>query len=64
MRIASRCLYLGCLLLFAASSGCQSLSNSGLLPGLAEAKREKQIVRLAENDPFPSPSDVGLKLLK
>ena len=64
MRTTLRCLSYGCLLLLAASAGCQSLSSSGMMPGLAEAKREKQIVRLATNDPFPSPSDVGLKLPK
>ncbi len=68
-------LVFGCLTLFRATglvaaglvvaglvvaSGCQGLSSSSLIPGLAESRRERQIVRQAENDPFPSPGDVGI----
>lgn len=42
------------------ASGCQGLSSSALIPGLAESRRERQIVRQAESDPFPSPGDVGI----
>lgn len=39
--------------------GCQSFAPAGL--GTLTAKqREQKIVKQAANDPFPSPSDVGL----
>jgi hypothetical protein len=31
------------------------------MPGRFASRDEKQIVKLAEHDPFPSPADVGLK---
>lgn len=51
----------GCLglVLAVAGSGCQGVGGSALLSGFSESKQEREIVRLAEHDPFPSPSDVG-----
>jgi hypothetical protein len=42
-----------------ASCGCQSLAL-GSMTGLSGTRQEKKIRQEAENDPFPSPSDVGL----
>jgi hypothetical protein len=53
-------LIFGCMTLVVVAAGCQGLSSPSLIPGLAESRRERQIVRQAENDPFPSPSDVGI----
>jgi|GEM_PF-2801852 len=50
-----------CLMLALATGGCQNLSSTSLIPGLAESRRERQIVRQAENDPFPTPSEVGIQ---
>jgi len=48
--------------LLTASSGCQSWQSSeGVIPGLWATKEERQIVHLAQDDPFPSPSEAGLK---
>jgi hypothetical protein len=42
-----------------ACTGCQAFAP-GAVPGAFAARDEKQIVKLAKNDPFPSPADVGL----
>jgi len=45
-----------------ACGGCQTMS---LLPGtssIISSKGEKKIQKMAKNDPFPSPSDVGMKI--
>jgi hypothetical protein len=47
-------------LAIAASSGCQSLAL-GSMAGFSAARQEKKILKQAENDPFPSPADVGLE---
>jgi len=39
--------------------GCQSFAPAGL-GALAAKQREQKVVKQAANDPFPSPSDVGL----
>ncbi len=57
-----RCVYAvsfvaSCLLL---SSGCQTWHASSAIPGLNGKKGEKLVLQQAKNDPFPSPSDVGL----
>jgi len=46
-----------------ASSGCQSW-HSAAIPGLASKQGERQVLRQAKQDPFPSPSDVGMKVTK
>jgi len=43
------------------SSGCQSWRSSSAINGLGSNQGERQILREAKNDPFPSPSDVGMK---
>ena len=40
-----------------AGVGCQSFAPTS---GIAAKSREQKIVKRAANDPFPSPSDVGL----
>lgn len=40
-----------------ACVGCQSFAPTS---GIATKQREQKIVKRAANDPFPSPSDVGL----
>jgi hypothetical protein len=57
----ARWLSCSCLTLCIAAGGCQALSNSSLVPGMEESRRERQIVRQAEYDPFPSPGDVGIR---
>ncbi len=42
-----------------ASSGCQTWRSSAI-PGLGSKQGERQVLREAKNDPFPSPSDVGM----
>lgn len=43
-----------------ASSGCQMWHSSSAIPGMASKQGERKVLREAKNDPFPSPSDVGL----
>ena len=43
-----------------ASSGCQALHSSAI-PGMSLESGDRQILRQAKQDPFPSPSDVGIK---
>jgi len=50
----------GCLVLVAAI-GCQSWQSSASLSGLTASKDERLVVKQAKNDPFPSPSDVGIE---
>ena len=61
LSMAARWLSGGCLTLCIATSGCQSLSDASLVPGMEESRRERQIVRQVEYDPFPSPGDVGIR---
>jgi hypothetical protein len=41
------------------ASGCQGLNGVALVPGMKQAKQERQILRQAKNDPFATPDDVG-----
>jgi hypothetical protein len=41
--------------------GCQTWNSSTGLPGLGKWQQERQVVKLAQNDPFPTPEQVGLK---
>ena len=43
-----------------AWAGCQSFAPADIT-GLAVSKEERQILKLAHADPFPSPADVGLE---
>ncbi len=57
-------LTVGFTLLFAfifVLAGCQTWQSSSGLPGWGFSKVERQIVKLAKNDPFPSPKQVGLE---
>jgi|GEM_PF-6411779 len=66
-------LTVGFALLFAfifVLAGCQSWQSSPGLPGLGFSKPglsfskvERQIVKQAKNDPFPSPKQVGMEAL-
>lgn len=47
-----------CALLAVGAAGCQQLASSEL-PGLADS-HEKRLSRLAQQDAFPSPQDVGI----
>jgi len=47
-----------------ASSGCQTWHASSAIPGLKSKQGERQVLREAKNDPFPSPSEVGMKVTK
>jgi len=54
----------GCLggcLVFVAALGCQSWLPSSALSGLTATQGERLVVKQAKNDPFPSPSDVGIQ---
>lgn len=43
------------------ASGCTPWQTASTLPGLESWKDERAIVKKAQNDPFPSPQQVGLK---
>ncbi len=47
--------------LLIATTGCQTWRSSSVVPGVFAQKGERQILRQAKQDPFPSPSDVGMK---
>ena len=51
---------LGCCLI--TSGGCQTWQSSSVLPGFTGKQGERQVLREARNDPFPSPADVGMKI--
>lgn len=48
----------------ASAVGCQSWRSSGAIPGLGSTKGERQVLKQAKHDPFPSPSDVGMEMTK
>ena len=48
---------LGCL----ALTGCQALAPTSGLPGLASLAEDRQLAKLAEHDPFPTPAEVGIE---
>lgn len=47
-----------------ASNGCQTWQSTSALPGMVSNQGERQVLREAKNDPFPSPSEVGIKVAK
>ena len=52
------------LALVAAFAGCQAWQSSTGIPVIGSSKGERQIVKQAKNDPFPSPDQVGLEVLR
>jgi hypothetical protein len=58
---ANRILTPSTVLIVMGLSGCQSWHSTGGLPGLNAKLDERAIVKKAQNDPFPSPQQVGLK---
>ena len=60
VRSISLCRTTGALLLFASLCGCQVWQTSALTDVWGTSADEREIVEQAENDPFPSPADVGL----
>ncbi|NOY29859.1 MAG: hypothetical protein GXP28_06675 [Planctomycetes bacterium] len=59
--MAIRCRALAGWAMLVAMIGCQSWQSSSVLPGLTATKDERLVVKQAKNDPFPSPSDVGIQ---
>ncbi len=53
--------FLGCCVLLVCG-GCQTMSQIPGMGSMISSKGEKKIQKMAKNDPFPSPSDVGLKV--
>jgi len=49
------------VILLVAGTGCQTWRSSAAIPGLFPQKGERKILRQAKQDPFPSPSDVGMR---
>jgi hypothetical protein len=56
-RLSPRVILVAFSLVLAA--GCQSFAP-GSLAGLSTARKESRILKEAQNEPFPSPADVGL----
>lgn len=46
-----------------ASTGCQTW-RSAAIPGMASKQGEREVLKQAKQDPFPSPSDVGMTVTK
>ena len=46
------------------SGGCQTWQTSAVIPSFGATSGERQVVRQAKNDPFPSPRDVGITMSK
>ena len=46
------------------SAGCQTWRSAAVIPGLSSTSGERAILSQAKNDPFPSPSDVGMDAAK
>ncbi len=51
----------GALLCVLGGSGCSGWHSVAALPGLDTWKDERAVIKKAQNDPFPSPQQVGLK---
>ncbi|MCA9260963.1 MAG: hypothetical protein KDA61_17230 [Planctomycetales bacterium] len=53
---------MACVALIVATAipGCQSMGGSSLASALNESHREREVEKLAKNDPFPSPADLGI----
>jgi len=49
------------IILIAALAGCQSWHTSSGIPGMGASKVERQIIKQAKTDPFPSPDQVGIE---
>ncbi|MEM8944515.1 MAG: hypothetical protein AAGD11_04965 [Planctomycetota bacterium] len=47
-----------------ACCGCQTWQSTAAIPGMGAKRNETKVLQQAKNDPFPSPSDVGLKMTK
>jgi hypothetical protein len=45
----------------AALCGCQTWHSQSGLSGLGFSRDERQIVQQAQHDPFPTPTQVGMK---
>ena len=43
-----------------ANIGCQAWQTHPWMPTMINSSGERQIVKQAKQDPFPSPSDVGI----
>jgi hypothetical protein len=56
-RVTGTCALLSLL----STCGCSGWHSSAALPGLNKWKDERAVVKQAQNDPFPSPQQVGLK---
>lgn len=46
---------------FIALTGCQIWQTTSSIAGLGTSSKERQIVKQAMNDPFPSPDQVGVE---
>lgn len=57
-KLVAVCTFLSAL---AVLGGCSGWHSSAALPGLHTWKDERAVVKKAQNDPFPSPQQVGLK---
>lgn len=59
-RFSSRVIALLAVLSLSSALGCQGV----MLGSLASSREDKRILKQAEQDPFPSPSDVGIETPK
>lgn len=60
--VASRLLQIGvAIALLSASLGCQTWAPTGSFANLASSRQDKKTAQLAEQDPFPSPADLGIE---
>ena len=50
-----------CLLESTLCIGCQGWHASTALPGLKTSRAQQKILQQLEHDPFPTPSEVGMK---
>lgn len=46
------------------TAGCQTWKSSSAIPGMSAKKSEREALRQAKHDPFPSPSQVGMQETK
>jgi len=60
MHITTLRLALG-ISLICATAGCQAWQSTLGATGLGFSNGERQIVKQAKNDPFPTPDQVGMK---
>lgn len=57
----TRGLLAGAMVALLICSGCQAWQSQVAVPGLGVSSKERQIVKQAKRDPFPSPAEVGMK---